>query len=773
MLRKIVFFSTTLIFISLVLCLCLVLILSWQETLLRSYVNQFTQDKINQGLPRGYSVNELRLEWDLKELLTSASLSAQATLVSPHFNLFVQGPIGLSNFQSIWILLKRPPSTWSVYSEPHVYLISENSQQTPILDFKLNLSIDATTHVPLTLNLKWTSYPQQYFYLDQKWDFSPFTGQLSYEECQIDYSLQSQSLRWHQTDLSAQLSLNLSGSLKHLCHLDQLQSHHQLTFKDLMLEYPSQNLTVALVQLESEIKTKGLSSLAINSLSKGQALELLWGDKYLDPPIENYMIHFDLLSDLNEGFKPIALSMEAQHIDKKNYINLEVSSSNLLDTAVTKDTRISSQFDLAEIKKMSPPMPLAGWEVDGSIQSQIGLQRTGTDWKILKGSTLDFKNFLILNKEIRHQTDQLNLKLTAQKQNQFIVDLNIPSIRQLNWHGALGPWKIPIKYVDGTIDIPVTQIPLKIQGLDIQLKPLKVDVQFKDQLKYSLTTGLSLPPTPLKSLSEQICISPEVTPAGTLSLNYPHLRLSNNQVSTQGSGQLDVFGGQISIDEFEIDQVFSHSPITFLSAKWERLELGEIGDFTKFGGMVGHASGHLKNVGFMGTLLKDYDFKFSLEPRLAQSKFYFSRRATQNLIEIFAQGQGLSQGPANAILRLSSRILGDYGISYAGLRAHTQNNFVILETFDPPEVVRKENTRYLLYGSRIKMPLSTQTYPVILSKNGWNGFVYYFRDSLLTLMQQKNRDLAPGEDSALSTQATPVTTTIPCFEPNLGQQNRE
>ena len=477
-------------------------------------------------------------------------------------------------------------------------------------------------------------------------------------------------------------------------------------------------------------------------------LEVLKEDLYFSPPIDKHLITTSLEIENSDTGDQQINQIELQLAEKASPGRPWLSTRAQWKDPNTQSTKdpdnqqpilidFSLQQSFQNLRELAPTFSTLGWEIEANVHTNLKLLWDKTGWQLLPPSHLNLAPLEITHLELKHKSSH-EFKAQYHHRTRALIEVNSKELRQLNLEGSLINWKVPLKIERGRAIIEPTPIPIQVQGLTINMKPLSGIISWQQpRLSYDLITGLKLEPVSLKRLSQKLCIDPEITPSGRLSLNYSTLKLTENQLLSEGKGRLDVFGGSIHLSDFEIDQLVSAAPITRLSANWEELDLSLIGDFTQFGGMIGTARGHLKNLTFLGTLLRDYDFLFQLKPAPNKSKFYFSRRATNNLIQIFAQGQGLDQGPTGTLLNLSGRILGDYGIQYAGLRAQTQNNFVLLETFDPPEVVKREGQRFLLYGARIKMPLSTRSYPLILSQNGWNGFVYYFRDSLLNLMGPK------------------------------------
>lgn len=485
----------------------------------------------------------------------------------------------------------------------------------------------------------------------------------------------------------------------------------------------------------------------VNAGVKVKGLEILKGDFYFSPPIENQQVVLSLKGDLKpEQAHPRLSDFSIKMVQSKqkvsiqqdgvSWLQLQASSKNLISKSDPMRFTFKLRQQLSVIRDLLPPQDFSGWQFDSEIDAQVEATKNAEKWGLIAPSFIELKQFKLVHAELKHQSS-FNLRADLLSQTKAQIEIFAPEIKQLNLQAKILKWVMPIKVEPSKVRVLPTVVPLTVKGLQLQFEPLAGYVSWQDGLVYEFSTGLQLYPVSLKKLAQKLCLSPDITPDGFLQLSYPKLNLTQNQVTSQGHGNLQVFGGKIEIDQFEINDFLSSAPKTKLSANWSGLDLNLIGDFTQFGGMVGLVEGHLNDLSFEGTLLRDYDFLFRLKPIPNNRKFYFSKVATNNLIRIFSRGQGLDRGASGLLLDLSSQVLGDYGVSYAGLRARTQNNFVILETFDPDEVVEREGSHFLLYGARIKMPLSTKTYPIILSQTGWNGFVYYFKDSLLALMDKQ------------------------------------
>jgi len=819
-LKKLTFFFIYTCFAATLIILMLVTYVIWEEDTIRKHSNAFLLQYASPYLPENYQLQSLDLHWSLRGIIRGEGLRLKSSLITPYGHLQLQGPIKIERKSLLNLILKRhedvrlqvlpeflfgsSPSDIHSFAKGTVQImITDNSHEIQKINFQMDMnhiprfpfltknfslsgdinfqSNEVDTQIKLmadSLNLKFANYDI---------GIGDIKANVEYKDCHISYHLNGKSIEFESSNLRIRGRPEIKAKTFSVCDSKKSKSVVDLDLFSTSVEMPKRNLTLALAQIHSSVRLSPLIPNQIVAQASARQLEVLWKEEYIDPPIENYTLLFDILNEPDQEslikLKKInlqvlqTLSNQKKRDIKKTIFDLHVQGEDLFVPEIEKNIILQSNVTVSDIKSFLPPVTLAGWNIRGNILAQAHIDYSLQGTNIRKGTSLLLDNFQFQHDELRHLSHDISIKWEAQNNRMHSMDIFFPSIRQFNIVASLGPWHLPITYDDNRLEISESPVPLRVQNLDFKLAPLSATLRWLNQLEYSFESGLKLEPVTLKDLSQQICIARELAPSGTLELTYPELRLASNHVYTKGEGLLNVFDGQIKIKEFEIDQLLSEAPTTYFSASWKNLELARIGEFTNFGGMQGHASGYIQDVNFVGTLLKEYDFEFRLKPRPNENKFYFSRKATQNLVEIFAQGQGLSQGPANFILRMSSRLFGDYGISYAGLRAHTQRNFVVLETFDPPSILKEQKSHFLLYGSRIKMPLSTQTYPVILSKNGWNGFVYYFRDSLLSLMNSPDEE-SNDQDATISAESSKpnphlINFKVPCFDPSQEHRNSE
>lgn len=819
-LKKLTYFFIYTFLVITLISLSLLALVFWQEDRLRKHSNTLLQQYASNRIAKGYQLQSLDFQWSFKGIFRGEGLMFKSSLNTPFGHFQLQGPIGFERKSLLNLILKRHKD-FQIQAEPALLfgsklsevdefangtvqiMIKDNSYEIKKISFQMNFSKIPLSPVQLKnfvvtgeSDFQNTEIAAQAKVMADRLSLQSSTrninvdkikAYLEYKDCHISYHFKGKNILFESPSLLFNGRPEVKGKTSSVCESEKFKSSTEFDLFSSTFEIPKKNLTIALAQIHSSVTLNPLVPKRLTGLVFAQQLEVLWKDEYIDPPIEDYTALFDVFNEPDEksllSLKKIKIQVSQTHSDpkrreiKKNILVLDVQGNDLLDPVIEKNIFLKSEVAVSDIRSFLPPVTLAGWNIQGKIKAQANIGYSSIKTNIREGTSVLFDNFQLQHNDLRHLSRDISIKWTAQNNQIQSLDILMPSIRQHNLTASLGPWHLPIIHKANRFVISDSPIPLRIKNLNFKLSPLNASLRWLDQLEYSFETGLELEPVTLKDISRKICIASNLIPSGTLELSYPELRLAHNYVYTKGVGTLNIFDGQIKIKEFEIDKLLSEKPTTFISAGWKNLELARIGEFTNFGGMQGHASGYIHDVSFAGTLLKEYDFEFRLKPRPNENKFYFSRKATQNLVEIFAQGQGLSQGPANFILRLSSRLFGDYGISYAGLRAHTQRNFVVLETFDPPSVVQEQKSHFLLYGSRIKMPLSTQTYPVILSKSGWNGFVYYFRDSLLSLMnasstESQGLDATKNEESSKALSPA-ITNEFPCFDPNQEHRNSD
>jgi hypothetical protein len=79
--------------------------------------------------------------------------------------------------------------------------------------------------------------------------------------------------------------------------------------------------------------------------------------------------------------------------------------------------------------------------------------------------------------------------------------------------------------------------------------------------------------------------------SGTLSGAIPQIRLTGDTLRSQGQVHADLFGGQLQIDQMEIENLFSTVPSLKLAARFQNIRLEQVSDTFAFGKISGILEG--------------------------------------------------------------------------------------------------------------------------------------------------------------------------------------
>ncbi len=789
------------------LILLLIVGLVFQKQRLESWLNSFVLHSVEGSLPEGFYVESLELGWTLKSVLLSRQVHLWMGLKTPYGLLHSQGPIKATRLKGSrdWDVEFQPDFKWrsdksegqelrlegllKVIYSPELKRLQyadfsiqsrgsgdQGRQDLRWEDFylsglELKLSLllsepkdesgSLLEDVKVDLSLAWQDAGARFGSHRAKMGKGKLLAHL--EGCELrlkvpELPFQVQALEEGTGEGRSSWTLNWPKA----CSLKpDLELQGQ--FYDLMFESLAGDRAVALAGLTTQwsLQDAGSDTLQVAGTILPEELELLWGDIYASPPVEAYKLHTEWDFVQREGLRlsELKLSLEAKAEGREPLMNLTLRAQQAAaDQGLWPEELLGHWIwnsTLQEIFELMPSFSLGDWQVAASIRAQLKFIWSQEAFRWLHPSFMEVGEIELSNSGLRHLSEkgQIQLKtLSGQsapsEEMSLLGRIHWPRLRQHNLKGALGPWTFPIQvdFRAQQIRLSPVDMPLTMDSLPLELSPLKGSVSWGGALSYEFSTGLRLKDLDLQQLSHLLCMDSELTPQAVLSLDYPEIHLSQNRLMAPGQGRLELFSGEAKVSEVSVENLFSANPTTRMSVHWNDLDLSAIGAFTNFGGMVGRLSGHLKDLAFRGTLVTNYDFNFRLLPLSGRSRLYFSRQATENVVDIFARGQGVSEGPVGTLLRWSGRIFGDYGILYAGVQARTHGQFVILETFDTPEVLAREQSRFLLYGQRIKMPLSTKTYPLILSQSGWAGFLTYFKESVFQIMGREDKGTETVQD---------------------------
>ncbi len=320
------------------------------------------------------------------------------------------------------------------------------------------------------------------------------------------------------------------------------------------------------------------------------------------------------------------------------------------------------------------------------------------------------------------------------------VELSMGSIRYKRLRGELKNVTINAKprrpFPSGEYLIDIDQgheISLNIDSLPIHVSgpqgTLMLPLSKGQKLKFDLKTAVSTEPVLSQKLGPKLCLLPAHIPPMTARLDFKTIQFTENSVDLVGNVTAELFGGKAVLDEIGFFELNSEAPETDFNFNLDGLRLDLLGNWLGFGEMDGAMNLHFRDVTFQSLLPTHYDFSFDLKP-LHKGDIVFSPTAMKNVIKIFARGdidalpfyaQFFGFGPIR-------ELLGGYDIDYGGISIFSSDGLIMIETHDPPEIVKKEKKHFVLYGSnfigsKFTMPLDTKDYPFIVDATAMNNYI--------------------------------------------------
>jgi hypothetical protein len=474
--------------------------------------------------------------------------------------------------------------------------------------------------------------------------------------------------------------------------------------------------------------------------------ELLWGNLYLDPK----SIQLQTSTDLSkEDLQTLA------EIKVNDYgIFAEISArTSKLKSGNTLDS-VSGQFKLhpLPISKIFPKVL--------ALPQAAQLQ----DWEILSG-TVEGSSPFQFPLSANHSLDSLVTRALTQLQGQ-IKNLSGRSLPlqadfaglqariqqetltlQIDRIGYKKLWtQIPVirwKWRDPQTNVAIQKITWNPIGL--QLGPTQVLLK-----ESSLRTEIQLPEIPLQTVAQSLCMDTKDFP---LHLQIQRAPLSVDQGNLRGPIRLeaDAFDGKIIAQlnrGFEIDRAVPewHGEVDI-----QDLELKKIGEWLGFGKMQGHLEGHIHQGVWAGTYPTRMDLEIRAVPSTGRD-IVFSPEAMKNFVKLFA-GDELDAIPGIAqwmAFGWPSSIFGGYDVDYLGLQVESRDGVLAIRTLDPPEIFKREQKPYILYGPRFKMPLQVKQLPLITDATAMaNFFTRLTRqiEGMIAAKRSENPLQSPQENS--------------------------
>ena len=293
----------------------------------------------------------------------------------------------------------------------------------------------------------------------------------------------------------------------------------------------------------------------------------------------------------------------------------------------------------------------------------------------------------------------------------------------------------------------VGEIKIAMKEIDAVFEPLRVRLSQGDQKLFermSFETAIKASTQSVAGVLEKVCLPWPKQWATSLDVQWKRVSLEKGRLKLDGQTKVSVIGGEIVTGPIEIDNAMSSARLTRFTTRIRDLQLRDLGEPIQFGEMDGTLKGDLEDVELIGLVPRRYRARFELLPN-TKREVIFSAIAMKNFVSLFTPEDfsGNIPGPLKELaFGWLSRVLGGYNIKYAGLSLSAVDDSILLETLDPEWMVRSGGQRYLLYGTRFKIPLQSLRYPVVLDAPGLTNFVLHVQ----SVLSELGRKAKPSEE---------------------------
>ena len=406
---------------------------------------------------------------------------------------------------------------------------------------------------------------------------------------------------------------------------------------------------------QSEDATKAVAKLAFNSsihaktsdaIAQGQIdFKFADGELYLEP------IYLPLNDTPISGDTEFLLDTENKHIQLSDFtlthqtvFALFGSIQTTLEKSFPPDQGIinAQVYDLASLFNHYIAPYLSTNSVKPTLSETRGL--------IL--SELEF-----IDKQLTHlklTAADLSTIYTFNNQNISVNNANI----NLNWRlgncndQSFVYWK---NALFRGVPLPETILRFKACGQQISFErnvtlPLldgemqfdHLDIKQLDNGGFDLSFATEITSISLAALSEAFDLPPL---AGEISASIPSVRLENGGLRLDSSIRISVFGGEIEIQQLQIDGMLGSYPILTTDIKVKNLDLGKLSRRFSFGNIEGRLSGTINGLRIENQKVIAFDAEFST-PKNRLLPNSISQKAVENIASLGGSGPGdiLSRG---------------------------------------------------------------------------------------------------------------------------------
>jgi hypothetical protein len=478
---------------------------------------------------------------------------------------------------------------------------------------------------------------------------------------------------------------------------------------------------------------------------QAQETEALLGDTYLDLPLQKLPLHLETKLDPSDLAHPKSVGLSLPRLQ----LTLRPGAHNRILSAHWKATDLNIPTLARELVKSSPFAALSGYEFKkGTIESEgdLTLDLRGKPQYAIRGRVRAIGVALRapgLQAAARGVELDLPLELDSRTGHMASQGASLAIVRFgfRGFRGSLARTRI-------LYDSPKLEIAkpgLTIDGIPLQLGAIQGSLK---GASFELQTSLDLAATPIEPLIRQACVNHRV-PTSQLELHFSRLKLANGTIDPTGAVTVHAFGGQATLKGIGLYELDSEVPEVFLDADWSGFQLAQIGRYLHIGKMGGTVEGHAHDVLVQGWLPTQFDFKMQALPlkthKWDSDGIVMSPHSLLNLIKILT-GEKLKLPGILRSLYFGKlyALTGGYDLRYAGISLFSRNGSILLQTLDPPDVLQTENGKhFVLYGRRVKMPIRSSKYPVVLDSTALGNFIRKLSSNAEQVLKTKD---AEGED---------------------------
>ncbi|MDZ4661029.1 MAG: hypothetical protein SGJ18_05360 [Pseudomonadota bacterium] len=494
-----------------------------------------------------------------------------------------------------------------------------------------------------------------------------------------------------------------------------LKNHFSLSIKTKSLSYESPDKTIMVGLQNPHLKVTSQMDQIFRFSIESKGAEVLNGKDYFDIPLDE----IKLAGDISTKLSNINLLIQSKKdewatrltLDKVKFDwRVDINNLRLFLPWLT------NTFNLTAIKETIWKSGSLKARIAGPLASPLLLN------KLIKNSSgffaLENLSFSPQNNVIKVSGLNLYLPFNSKKKTTGSLALNNLEFRRLE--AKIPPTPILISSLS---HISINK-PLVIENNASHLTFEDFKLDFFNSTPYYLKSKMRLGPTPLKDIFNSLCIKQSM-PTSELAINFDHVEFNENNLKTEGDVTLKFLGGEAKLNELKMYRLFSSVPETHFDLKWQDMKLQDINNFVRFGKMEGDFEGYFRNVVFQGSLPTQFNFLFKVNPG-KRGQVVFSSRAMKNFIQLFTPEdfQKYMVGPLNWFaFGWASDLIGGYNIDYAGLSLYSHQGSILLETLDPEAVVKNTKKRFILSGPRVKVPVQSRSYPIVLDAYGITNFM--------------------------------------------------